>query len=33
MNYIKNRYRKILEEGDPYYNLNLTDKYEDFSVK
>lgn len=28
----ENQWRELLEDGDPYYNINLTKKYEDFSV-
>lgn len=31
--YIKKRYSKILEKGDPFYNPNLTLIREDFSIK
>jgi GT2 family glycosyltransferase len=33
MDYIKNRYKKIVAAGDPYYNINLTLEREDFSGK
>ncbi len=32
MDYIKTRHQKIISEGDPYYNPNLTPFYEDFSI-
>ena len=31
--YMKKRHKKILENGDPYYNPNLTLEREDFSLK
>lgn len=31
--FFKNRWSKILEEGDPYYNINLTLDKPDFSVR
>ena len=30
--YMQNRHNKILEKGDPYYNVNLTLDSEDFSM-
>ncbi len=32
MNYMRHRHRKIFLTGDPYYNTNLTDLLEDFSI-
>ena len=29
---LKNRHKKIITEGDPYYNPNLTQDKEDFSL-
>ena len=31
--YLKQRHNKIFRDGDPYYNLNLTLKEDDFSLK
>jgi len=31
--YFQHKWKKILEDGDPYYNPNLTLEGEDFSLK
>ncbi len=33
IDYMKKRHKQILEKGDPYYNVNLTLDYENFSLK
>ncbi|MCI8507785.1 MAG: glycosyltransferase [Lachnospiraceae bacterium] len=33
INHFRKKWQKLLDEGDPYYNKNLTLLYEDFSLK
>lgn len=33
LNYFRSKWKDILEDGDPYYNPNLTLEMEDFSIK